>query len=265
MKTLPVILSICAALWVAMPAFAARCTGSAYCAACKNCSKCAHCSSGGSCGVCSPAKREPATIAPPKPLPVQPVPAARDEVFTPVRNPVAPVKPAEAYAPRELLEPTTVPAVAAPVEVHFSPGPDCAKAVVDLIDGAKTSVKLQAYRLTSLSIAMAIVKAKDRGVAVMVILDGAQQSPKYSDGTYLSNSGVTVMTDRQHPIAHNKVVIVDEATVATGSFNFTEAGSSNAENLVVIRDVDIAKRFADNFESHRVHAEKYKPPATPTP
>ena len=43
--------------------------------------------------------------------------------------------------------------------------------------------------------------------------------------------------DAQHAIAHNKVMVIDGATVITGSFNFTKrAENANAENLLVIHD-----------------------------
>jgi phosphatidylserine/phosphatidylglycerophosphate/cardiolipin synthase-like enzyme len=39
--------------------------------------------------------------------------------------------------------------------------------------------------------------------------------------------------DSKHTIAHNKIMIIDKATVITGSFNFTKAAEEkNAENLL---------------------------------
>lgn len=53
MKLRSVYLILFVVLSNAVPSFAKRCTGSAYCTACTNCSRCAHCGAGGSCGVCS--------------------------------------------------------------------------------------------------------------------------------------------------------------------------------------------------------------------
>ena len=51
----------------------------------------------------------------------------------------------------------------------------------------------------------------------------------------LVDKGVATYIDAKHEIAHNKVMVLDGATVITGSFNFTkQAETSNAENLVVI-------------------------------
>ena len=40
----------------------------------------------------------------------------------------------------------------------------------------------------------------------------------------------------RHAIAHNKIMIIDQATIITGSFNFTKAAEEkNAENMLVIK------------------------------
>ena len=69
------------------------------------------------------------------------------------------------------------------------------------------------------------------------------------------------MIEAAHAIAHNKVMIIDGETVVTGSFNFTRAAEGkNAENLLVIRDKNLAVRYAENWQGHvqhsKVHAGK---------
>ena len=47
-------------------------------------------------------------------------------------------------------------------------------------------------------------------------------------------------------------------TVITGSFNFTKAAEeNNAENLLVIRDRKLAKRYIKNWQEHERHSEVY--------
>ena len=61
--------------------------------------------------------------------------------------------------------------------------------------------------------------------------------------TSLVNAGIPVLIDAKHAIAHNKVMVIDDQTVITGSFNFTKAAEEhNAENLLVIRDKDLAEQ-----------------------
>ena len=54
------------------------------------------------------------------------------------------------------------------------------------------------------------------------------------------------------------MIIIDGATVITGSFNFTtSAESRNAENLLVIRDPQIAEKYMSNWQRHAAHAQEY--------
>ena len=65
--------------------------------------------------------------------------------------------------------------------------------------------------------------------------------------------------DAKHAIAHNKIMVIDGATVITGSFNFTkQAETENAENLLIIRDASIAPKYLGNFDVHLKHSEAYK-------
>jgi phosphatidylserine/phosphatidylglycerophosphate/cardiolipin synthase-like enzyme len=46
--------------------------------------------------------------------------------------------------------------------------------------------------------------------------------------------------------------------VITGSFNFTRsAEESNAENLLINRDKELAREYLENWERHRGHSEGY--------
>jgi phosphatidylserine/phosphatidylglycerophosphate/cardiolipin synthase-like enzyme len=41
---------------------------------------------------------------------------------------------------------------------------------------------------------------------------------------------------------HNKVLVCDD-TVITGSYNFSHSATENAENIVIIRDPELAERY----------------------
>ena len=53
-------------------------------------------------------------------------------------------------------------------------------------------------------------------------------------------------------------MIIDKETVITGSFNFMKAAEEkNAENLLIIRNKDLAKIYLENWEKHKEHSEVY--------
>jgi phosphatidylserine/phosphatidylglycerophosphate/cardiolipin synthase-like enzyme len=153
---------------------------------------------------------------------------------------------------------STVIASAADVQVFFSPRGGCTEAIVAHVNRATNSVLVQAYSFTSAPIAKAVVDAHKRKVKVSVILDKSQRTGKYSSADFLKNSGVQTVIDDNHAIAHNKVIIIDGHTVLTGSFNFSKAAEeSNAENLLMIEDVALARQYTTNWQGHFKHSEIY--------
>jgi phosphatidylserine/phosphatidylglycerophosphate/cardiolipin synthase-like enzyme len=108
--------------------------------------------------------------------------------------------------------------------------------VVTELGNAKTTILVQAYSFTSTPIAKALVSAHNRGVKVEVILDKSQRTEKYSSADFLQHAGILTNIDAKHAIAHNKIMVIDGATVITGAFNFTKAAEeNNAENPLVRR------------------------------
>ena len=146
-----------------------------------------------------------------------------------------------------------------PIEVRFSPKGGCTEAVVRELDAAKSTILVQAYSFTSAPIAKALVDARERGVDVRVVLDQSQRGEKYSSADFVQHAGIPVWIDAKHAIAHNKVMVIDDATVITGSFNFTKsAEESNAENLLVIRSPELAAQYTANWKAHIAHSEPYE-------
>lgn len=148
------------------------------------------------------------------------------------------------------------------IQVLFSPRGGCTPAIVQAINGATRLIRLQAYSFTSKPIAEALVAAIRRGVKVQALLDKSNRTDRYSSATFLRNSGAEVCIDAKHAIAHNKIILIDDVTIVTGSFNFTKAAEeSNAENVLIIRNrADVAQAYLRNWESHWRHSERFVNP-----
>jgi len=143
-------------------------------------------------------------------------------------------------------------------QVYFSPKGGCTEAVVNNLGRAEKYVLVQAYSFTSEPIADALIAAHQRGVKVKVLLDKSQRRGRGSKLNLLVKAGIPVSIDQKHAIAHNKVMIIDGVTVLTGSFNFTTAAEDkNAENLLVLHDKVVAKKYRDNWNNHSKHSELY--------
>jgi phosphatidylserine/phosphatidylglycerophosphate/cardiolipin synthase-like enzyme len=146
--------------------------------------------------------------------------------------------------------------------VYFSPNGGAAQAILDGIRGAKQTILVHAYLLYSTRLAGALVRAHQRGVQVHVILDAHAQPhyPPASAVAHLVAAGIHISLDAQHAWAHDKVMILDESIVFTGSYNWTVAAEQqNGENLLVIRDPRLAGVYTDNWRRHAHHSTSYRP------
>lgn len=142
------------------------------------------------------------------------------------------------------------------ISVCFTPGGACTQQIVDNINSANQSILVQAYSFTSQPIAQALLNAKRRGIDVKVILDKSQRKQKYSSSHFFTNNKIPVWIDTKPAIAHNKVMIIDDHIVITGSFNFTKAAQEkNAENLLIINDLELAKLYRKNWSSRQQLSE----------
>ncbi|MCF8176628.1 MAG: phospholipase D family protein [Burkholderiaceae bacterium] len=149
------------------------------------------------------------------------------------------------------------------VEVLFTPWDDAEGAIIRVLGEARQSIHVQAFLLTSRSLAKALQDAQARGVAVEVLADSemmkkgeSSQIPKLAAG------GIPVWLESRYASAHNKVILIDAQSahgiVVTGSYNFTwSAQARNAENLLILRgNPALQKRYLDNWQRHRDGAEK---------
>jgi phosphatidylserine/phosphatidylglycerophosphate/cardiolipin synthase-like enzyme len=137
----------------------------------------------------------------------------------------------------------------ADTQVYFSPNGGCQNTVIAEIGKAQKTIDIAMYYLTSREIAQELVKAKDRKVAVQIVLDKSQETQNYSKSRYLIKRGFEVKYHTGPGLMHNKFAIIDGKVLITGSFNWTPtADQKNEENLLIMTDKDLIKKYADRFE-----------------
>jgi phosphatidylserine/phosphatidylglycerophosphate/cardiolipin synthase-like enzyme len=148
---------------------------------------------------------------------------------------------------------------ARPAACYFSPNGGCRDAIVDQIDNAQTSIEIQAFTLTSPVIGDAILKAYRRGVKVAIILDAAKASESRDVAAKLALSGVPVYVDLSHGISGSRQILIDNQTLATGSYNLSEASEyDNSENLIILHgEAQVQAACENNFRKHLEHATRF--------
>jgi len=133
------------------------------------------------------------------------------------------------------------------MENYFCPEDKCAFHVINLIRNAKSSVYFMSFSFTNKEIADALVKKGD--LDVRGIFDASQSASEFSQLKRLQSFGLNVKKDTNKYKMHHKVFIIDNETVATGSFNPTlSADTKNDENLLILHDKKIAGAFLKEFD-----------------
>lgn len=134
-------------------------------------------------------------------------------------------------------------------QVCFTPQDNCTQLIVNLINQAHSQIRAEMYSFTSKPIAQALVRAEKRGVDVQIIYDASNEdSDHYSLEPYLIKHHIPGYIDTIPGIAHNKVLIIDQNTIETGSFNYTKAAQeNNAENILIIQSPQLAKQYLANW------------------
>lgn len=117
---------------------------------------------------------------------------------------------------------------------HLLPdGGSALEQLLHLLSGAQRTLHIALFTFTHPKIAQALIKAKERGVAVSVIVDyySAKGASKKTIET-LRQAGVTVFLSQGPQLFHHKWAIIDQETFAMGSANWTKAAFTKNEDFL---------------------------------
>lgn len=144
------------------------------------------------------------------------------------------------------------------IETYFAPQDGVAVHVLERLERAQHSIRFLAFAFTSSDIAGAMIARRQAGVLVQGVFERRNARGTGSVLSDLRGAGATVYEDGNCYTMHHKVIIIDEATVITGSYNFTgRAEDTNDENLLIIDDPLLAQQYIAEFE--RVYAQAQEP------
>jgi phosphatidylserine/phosphatidylglycerophosphate/cardiolipin synthase-like enzyme len=126
--------------------------------------------------------------------------------------------------------------------------------IVKLVQDAQISVNFMVFVFTDDDIARAVINRHRAGVPVRGVVEARNLTTTGSNYETMRQAGVEALSDGNPYIMHHKVIIIDEAIVVTGSYNFTNsAANSNDENVLIIHSPEVAAMYMAEFE--RVYAQ----------
>ena len=155
------------------------------------------------------------------------------------------------------------------VQLHMGPcelqGPDdLGQAIVGFIAGARKSLDIAVQELDSWEIAKAIMTARQRGVAVRLVMEldylregkplaeplmpGGGLEPNREIHNAILRTAIPVHSDFNTDIFHQKFIVRDGTALLTGSANFTDTDTStNLNHVVIVNNAKVAKTYSREF------------------
>ncbi|MBN2084454.1 MAG: DUF1669 domain-containing protein [Anaerolineales bacterium] len=128
---------------------------------------------------------------------------------------------------------------------EYTGGPD--EILVRAIDEAVAGIDIASYDFDLLSVARALLRAKNRGVAVRIVVDTDNWHNEAL--AFLRGEGIPVAGDGREGLMHDKFVVIDGREVWAGSMNLTVNDAyRNDNNLLRIRSAELARIFTAEFE-----------------
>jgi phosphatidylserine/phosphatidylglycerophosphate/cardiolipin synthase-like enzyme len=130
---------------------------------------------------------------------------------------------------------------------YFCPEDGCSRRVREELGKANKSIYFMEFSFTDDYIGKDLVLRFNEGIVVRGVFEKTKIS-EFSEYQLLDYQGIEVKLDGNKYNMHHKVWIIDNRTVITGSYNpSANADRDNDENILVIEDERVAKRFLEEF------------------
>jgi phosphatidylserine/phosphatidylglycerophosphate/cardiolipin synthase-like enzyme len=134
------------------------------------------------------------------------------------------------------------------VVVFTSEDPALEQAIIPVVQSAKKSIRFLAFSFTDYPLADAMSQRAQAGVDVSGVFEKVGSETEASELKTLMCRKIPVRQDGNPAFLHDKVIVVDDRIVITGSLNFsTNAEESNDENVIIIDNPEIARLYTQEF------------------
>jgi phosphatidylserine/phosphatidylglycerophosphate/cardiolipin synthase-like enzyme len=146
----------------------------------------------------------------------------------------------------------TVTAGGARIENYFAPNGQVAAHIEDALAGAARSIYFMAFAFTRRDFGQTLLDQAAAGLDVRGVFESEQLAAGGDTVWKMLNSGgmaEDIRRDGNPKNMHNKVFVIDQSIVVTGSYNFSSAAENdNDENALIIHDPQIAAAYYAQWE-----------------
>ncbi|GIW23347.1 MAG: hypothetical protein KatS3mg068_2354 [Candidatus Sericytochromatia bacterium] len=136
----------------------------------------------------------------------------------------------------------------ATISLYFSPKGGTQDAVLEELKKAQKSIKFMTFSLTDKNTQNIILEKKKQGLKIEGVFDDCMARNSYSLYRPFRQNGIYSLRDGNQALMHHKVIIIDDQTVITGSFNYSKnAEETNNENTLIIKSQKVAKFYNQEY------------------
>jgi phosphatidylserine/phosphatidylglycerophosphate/cardiolipin synthase-like enzyme len=133
------------------------------------------------------------------------------------------------------------------ITTHFSPGGDTKASIIKELQKASKNIKVLPFSFTDKDMANVMIEKSKAGVKIDAIFDACMVD-QFSAYNIFKANGIFVRRDGNQALMHHKVMIIDDETVITGSFNYSKnAEDNNNENTLIIKSKELANTYNKEF------------------
>ena len=135
-----------------------------------------------------------------------------------------------------------------PIQVYFSPEDKVMDRIIPIVSSAQSNIRFIAFSFTDAPLAQAMINRAAAGVDAAGIYEKVGSETEGSEMKTFFCARVPVRQDGNPKFLHDKIIIVDNHIVISGSFNFSSnATENNDENVIIIDNPDIANLYMQEF------------------
>lgn len=166
------------------------------------------------------------------------------------------------------------------INVFYSQQHDVPKLIYDELEKAQESITVSMFTLRSLKfqdgnqqkdVLDALVRAQERGVKVTVVLEEniadageyyGRTTPNDLTDEFLASKGIetvkihTNYNNNKYAAMHHKFAVIDGTTTMTGAYNWYSGSQVSDDDLVLVRDKDVAERYLGEVTNLRAHYDE---------
>jgi len=149
------------------------------------------------------------------------------------------------------------------LQVLFSAEDHALSSLIAVVNDAKTNIRFLAFSFTDYPLAQAMIDRAKTGLDVKGVYETFGSDSTGSELKTFVCANVPVRQDGNPSFLHDKIIIIDNSIVVTGSLNFSSnADESNEENVVILDNAEIAALYLQEFDklwnqAHDVSAANY--------